>query len=72
MAKNKELSILKKAAAKEDSMAQPNNNTQTYQNGTRPIEGSTIPQGLLRIQSLTNNIAVKEHIHCASADVFPD
>ena len=53
-------------------MAQPNNNTQTYQNGTRPIEGSTIPQGLLRIQSLTNNIAVKEHIHCASADVFPD
>ena len=72
MTKNKELSIRKKTAAKEDSMAQPNNNTQTYQNGTRAVEGSTIPKGLLRIQSLTNNIAVKEQVQCASADVYPD
>lgn len=71
MTKNKELSIRRKATEKEESIAHGENQNQSYLNETRPVEPSAIPRGL-RIQSLTNDVTVKEQIHCASAEIYLD
>ena len=71
MTKNKELSIRNKPTDKEGSMAQGNNQTSTYLNPTKQMESSALPKGL-NIQSLSNNMTVKENNHCATAEVYPD
>ena len=71
MTKNKELSIRNNPDEKDESMAQSNNQASIYLHPKKQNESSAVPKGL-NIQSLSNNMTVKENNHCATAEVYQD